>query len=603
MTIREPPFSEDAEQAVLSAMLMEEDAIITAHAILPDPAMFYSVAHQRIYGAMLALYERNVALDPITLSEELARSGSLESSGGKNYIGFLVDAVPTAANVEHHAKIVLEKALLRYRNKELDRTVLEIREEAERRRVLGTSAADIVAWQLEELKAALQEHRNHAQSKAFPAPISIRELIDAPEPEEQWIAKGLFPADANLLIAGYPKSHKTNLGLETGVGATAGLPILGRFDVERRHRVGLVLMEDRSHRVRRRLRRICAGHGIELEDLEGYLHLWFRPPLKLSDPRVMDELRAHVDRLELDLLWVDSWAYVATGNSNDSDEVAPQLDALSGLRETAKGLTVGLTHHARKKQGEGGGRLTDDIRNSSHFSAWYDGGYMLSRENETSPVTARAELRDHPSLEPFAFKVEDQFPSGPDTGAYPTGWLRLTALDATPATIQRDAAAAKLVPAVREFLGANPGTSKAKLRAALGGRATDVDAAFEVLAQAGAAYFDAPEKKGQAGRCWLHTPLFGTTSDHVPATSRTPPRGEGQPRPTPLRGGRGALTSSPDAENGDEMRDAVDPQFDFDRGEASVELPPLDETQLAVLEAEEEFDPEPFAHGFAGTDR
>src|SRR3981189_2228448 len=109
---RRPPYSEDAEQAVLSAMLMDPDAIMRATEFLDD-TMFYREGHRRIFRAMLALSERGDVVDPLTLSEELSRSSSLESSGGKDYIGFLVDAVPTAANVEYHAKIVKEKALLR----------------------------------------------------------------------------------------------------------------------------------------------------------------------------------------------------------------------------------------------------------------------------------------------------------------------------------------------------------------------------------------------------------------------------------------------------------------------------------------------------------
>ncbi|MFL5638726.1 MAG: replicative DNA helicase, partial [Gemmatimonadaceae bacterium] len=109
---RRPPYSEDAEQAVLSAMLMDPDAILRASEFLDD-TMFYREGHRRIYRAMVALSERGDVVDPLTLSEELARSGSLESSGGKDYIGFLVDAVPTAANIEYHAKIVREKALRR----------------------------------------------------------------------------------------------------------------------------------------------------------------------------------------------------------------------------------------------------------------------------------------------------------------------------------------------------------------------------------------------------------------------------------------------------------------------------------------------------------
>jgi replicative DNA helicase len=57
--------------------------------------------------------ERGGVVDPLTLSEELLRRGELEAAGGKDYIGFLVDAVPTAANIEYHAQIVREKAILR----------------------------------------------------------------------------------------------------------------------------------------------------------------------------------------------------------------------------------------------------------------------------------------------------------------------------------------------------------------------------------------------------------------------------------------------------------------------------------------------------------
>jgi len=109
---RRPPYSEDAEQAVLAAMLMDQDAILRA-AEYVDDAMFYREGHRRIFRAMVAISERGEVVDTLTLAEELSRRGELESSGGKDYIGFLVDAVPTAANVEYHAKIVREKAILR----------------------------------------------------------------------------------------------------------------------------------------------------------------------------------------------------------------------------------------------------------------------------------------------------------------------------------------------------------------------------------------------------------------------------------------------------------------------------------------------------------
>src|SRR5580765_462799 len=109
---RQPPYSEDAEQAVLSAMLMDQDAIVRA-AELVDDSMFYAERHRRIFRSMVAITERGGVVDPLTLSEELSRKGELKAAGGKDYIGYLVDAVPTAANVEYHAQIVREKAILR----------------------------------------------------------------------------------------------------------------------------------------------------------------------------------------------------------------------------------------------------------------------------------------------------------------------------------------------------------------------------------------------------------------------------------------------------------------------------------------------------------
>jgi replicative DNA helicase len=109
---RRPPYSEDAEQAVLSAMLIDQDAVLRAVEYVDD-TMFYAERHRRIFRAMVGIAERGGVVDPLTLSDELGRRGDLDGSGGKDYIGFLVDAVPTAANIAYHAQIVREKAILR----------------------------------------------------------------------------------------------------------------------------------------------------------------------------------------------------------------------------------------------------------------------------------------------------------------------------------------------------------------------------------------------------------------------------------------------------------------------------------------------------------
>jgi replicative DNA helicase len=109
---RSAPYSAEAEQAVLGAMLLDQDAALRA-AELVDDSMFYREAHRRLFRAMVSLVERRVVIDHITLRDELLRRGELEAAGGLDYLAELADAVPTAANLEFHARIVRDKAILR----------------------------------------------------------------------------------------------------------------------------------------------------------------------------------------------------------------------------------------------------------------------------------------------------------------------------------------------------------------------------------------------------------------------------------------------------------------------------------------------------------
>ena len=109
---RSAPWSGEAEQAVLGAMLLDQDAALRASELLDD-GMFYREAHRRLFRAMAALTERRTVIDHITLRDELMRRGELDAAGGLEYLGELVDAVPTAANLEFHARIVRDKAILR----------------------------------------------------------------------------------------------------------------------------------------------------------------------------------------------------------------------------------------------------------------------------------------------------------------------------------------------------------------------------------------------------------------------------------------------------------------------------------------------------------
>jgi replicative DNA helicase len=109
---RVPPQAVDVEMAVLGAMLLDKGAIAKAIEILDDSS-FYKPAHQRIFAGMVALFEKSEPVDLITLVEELRRRAELDKIGGEYYLTELTTRVTTAANVEYHAHIVLEKALMR----------------------------------------------------------------------------------------------------------------------------------------------------------------------------------------------------------------------------------------------------------------------------------------------------------------------------------------------------------------------------------------------------------------------------------------------------------------------------------------------------------
>ena len=106
------PHNLEAEKSVLGAILIHNEAFNHA-AELIDSRDFFRDAHRRIFDRMVALSERNDAIDLVTLKEELGRSGDLDEVGGPAYISALIDGVPRSTNVEHYAKIIKEKATLR----------------------------------------------------------------------------------------------------------------------------------------------------------------------------------------------------------------------------------------------------------------------------------------------------------------------------------------------------------------------------------------------------------------------------------------------------------------------------------------------------------
>jgi replicative DNA helicase len=109
---RQPPYAPEAEVSVLGGMLIDGDAVAKALEVVDD-TMFYREANRRVFRSITRLFQRGQVADLVTVAEDLKATDELEAVGGIPYLAELQDAVPTSANIEYHARIVRERALLR----------------------------------------------------------------------------------------------------------------------------------------------------------------------------------------------------------------------------------------------------------------------------------------------------------------------------------------------------------------------------------------------------------------------------------------------------------------------------------------------------------
>ncbi|MBU1369555.1 MAG: replicative DNA helicase, partial [Bacteroidetes bacterium] len=109
---RVPPQAVDLEEVVLGAMMLEKDAVNAIIDIL-KPEVFYKDAHKKIFTAIYNLFSKSEAIDILTVTNELKTMGELEMVGGAYFISQLTNRVVSAANIEFHARILIQKFIQR----------------------------------------------------------------------------------------------------------------------------------------------------------------------------------------------------------------------------------------------------------------------------------------------------------------------------------------------------------------------------------------------------------------------------------------------------------------------------------------------------------
>jgi len=213
-----PPHDIDAEEAVIGSLLIDGAAIYKITTSLPEPDYFYHERNQWLYGACLSLYQRDEAINQITIAQELDRQGKLEACGGAAYLSHLVSIVPTSLDIEHYAQIVYRLAV--------NRRLIDAARKIE---VIGYEADPDVDNSLNKAEDILFRLRHGQSPGDF---IHIRQVLDKyfevpPSPEEEGYVEpithvltsfagldefvGGFQRSDLIIVAGRPSMGKTSL--------------------------------------------------------------------------------------------------------------------------------------------------------------------------------------------------------------------------------------------------------------------------------------------------------------------------------------------------------------------------------------------------------
>jgi replicative DNA helicase len=348
-----PPQNIEAEQMVLGAILIENDAINNVMSIL-TPEDFYKDIHRRIFTAVLEMFERREAIDLVTLTDALRGKVGLEAVGGASYLATLVSLVPTAANIKYHAKIVREKSVLRqlihtstdiitqcYDDSRTIDSVDELLNTAER------SIFEIAQKEIGEAFWSLKNIVGHS-FKMVEDLYERKEMVTGIPTgfvDLDTMTSGLQPSDL-IIVAGRPSMGKTAFCLNVAAhAAIEKRKVIAVFSLEMaREQLGLRLLGSEARVDAHKLR---TGHLSErdwapLSNAAGRLA---EAPIFIDDTAALSvlEMQAKARRLKaehgLDLIIVD-YMQLMRGRGNEQSREQEISNISRSLKMLAKDLKV-----------------------------------------------------------------------------------------------------------------------------------------------------------------------------------------------------------------------------------------------------------------------
>lgn len=408
---RVPPQNIEAEQAVLGAMLIDKEAIAKASEILTADD-FYRESHRVIFNAMLELYNKNEAVDMVTVTDILKRDKKLEDIGGIAYITSLANVVLTAANVKFHAEIVAEKSVLR----QLVRVSTEIA-------AMGYEANDDVGTLLDTAESRILEISNRKKKSDF-TPINdvlmqsvqnIEKLLNnkggltglpSGFDDLDKLTSGLQPSDF-IILAARPSMGKTALALN--IVQNVALRAHKKVGGEPRSVAFFSLEMSKEQLVNRML---CAEAGIDSQRLrigemgdKDWDALWnacdamSKAHIYIDDTAGITamEMRSRARRLKaehgLDLIIVDYLQLMqGSGKRNNSGDRQQEVSEISrSLKALARELNVPVLALSQLSRGVEARQvkrpMLSDLRESGSLEQDADIVAFLYREDYYNPET------------------------------------------------------------------------------------------------------------------------------------------------------------------------------------------------------------------------
>ncbi len=251
-----PPQNLEAEQSVLGAMLLDQNAIIkVADSITPED--FYKDTHQLIFQSMLELFEKRQPIDILSLTNILSEKKQLELVGGRTFLADLTSAVPSASNVVYYANIVQKKATLRrllYASQEITAMGWEESEDVDA--VLDKAEQKLFGISQKFLKQNFISIRSVLQDT-----FERIEKLHQGDGRLRGLSTGF--ADLDNMLSGFQKSDLVVIAARPSVGKTSlALDIARHIAVVEKKPVGIFSLEMSKEQLVDRL--LCSQAGIDL---------------------------------------------------------------------------------------------------------------------------------------------------------------------------------------------------------------------------------------------------------------------------------------------------------------------------------------------------